>query len=91
MSVKKSRCNALQSIGSNNKISKRAMGKEPGIDRKMRGGWDVSNNVRTENFRTKKIGAAWNGFKKEKRATSEGWRKGKCGKRKKEGDLGDNK
>ena len=30
-------------------------------------------------------------FKRRERATSEGWRKGKYGKRKKEGDLGDNK
>lgn len=57
MSVKKSVEMQLQDIGSNNKLLKRATGKEPGIDRKMRGGWDVSNNVRTENFRSKKIGA----------------------------------
>ena len=50
MSVKKSRCNALQTIGSNNKLLKHAMGKDPGIDRKMRGGWDVSNNDVTQNF-----------------------------------------
>lgn len=31
------------------------------------------------------------GFKRRERATSVGWRKGKYGKRKKEGDLGDNK
>lgn len=37
----------LQDIGSNNKLWKRATGKDPGIDRKMRGGGDVSNNVRT--------------------------------------------
>ena len=47
MSVKKSVEIPLQDIGSNNKLLKRATGKEPGIDRKMRGGWDVSNNVRT--------------------------------------------
>lgn len=47
VSVKKSVEIPLQDIGSNNKLLKRATGKDPGIDRKMRGGWDVSNNVRT--------------------------------------------
>lgn len=51
MSVKKDVENALQDIGSNNKLLKRATGKEPGIDWKMRGGWDVSNNDVTQNFR----------------------------------------
>ena len=44
MSVKKSVEKLLQTSESNKKLLKRAMGKEPGIDRKMRGGWDVSNN-----------------------------------------------
>ena len=50
VSVKKSVEKILQIIGSNNKLLKRATGKEPGIDRKMRGGWDVSNNDVTQNF-----------------------------------------
>ena len=56
MSVKKSVENALQYILSNNKFWKRATGKEPGIDRKMRGGWDVSNNVRTNKILSFKNG-----------------------------------
>ena len=47
MSVKKSVEIPLQTIGSNNKLLKSATGKDPGIDRKMRGGWDVSNNDAT--------------------------------------------
>lgn len=47
MSVKKLVEIPLQTIGSNNKLLKSAMGKEPGIDRKMRGGLDVSNNDAT--------------------------------------------
>ena len=54
MSVKKCVEIPLQSIGSNNKLSKRATGKDPSIDRKMRGGWDVSNNDARNNFRLKK-------------------------------------
>ena len=51
MSVKKSVENPLQTIGSNNKLLKRATGKDPGIDRKCVGGGDVSNNDVTQNFR----------------------------------------
>ena len=47
MSVKKLVENALQTSENNNKLLKRATGKEPGIDRKMRGGLDVSNNDAT--------------------------------------------
>lgn len=56
MSVKKSVEIPLQDIGSNNKLLKRATGKDPGIDRKMRGGWDVSNNVRTDKILSFKNG-----------------------------------
>ena len=50
MSVKKSRCNALQVDIINNKLLKRATGKDPGIDRKCMGGAEVSNNDVTQNF-----------------------------------------
>ena len=50
MSVKKTVEKPLQTIGDNNKLLKRATGKDPGIDRKCVGGAELSNNVRTENF-----------------------------------------
>ena len=50
MSVKNRVEKPLQDIGINNKLSKRATGKDPGIYRKCVGGAEVSNNVRTENF-----------------------------------------
>ena len=50
MSVKKSRCNALQVGIINNKLLKRATGKDPGIDRKCVGGAELSNNDVTQNF-----------------------------------------
>ena len=74
MSVKKSVEMPLQSIGSNNKLLKRATGKEPGIDRKMRGGWDVSNNVRTNKILSFKNGVLHGNLLRKERATSEGWR-----------------
>ena len=44
MSVKKSVEKPLQTIGDNNKLLKRATGKDPGIDRKCVGGAELSNN-----------------------------------------------
>ena len=85
MGVKKLVEIPLASILSNNKISKRATGKDPGIDRKMCGGWDVSNNVRTNNFRSKKIGTAWSVLREGKEPRSEGWRKGSLEGREKKG------
>ena len=56
MSVKKSRCNALQVDIINNKLLKRATGKDPGIDRKCVGGAELSNNVRTNKISSFKNG-----------------------------------
>ena len=75
----------LQDILSNNKLRKRATGKEPGIDRKMRGGWDVSNNVRTNKILSFKNGVLHGKFLRKERATSYGWRKRSMGKGRKKG------
>ena len=56
MSIKKSRCNALQVGIINNKLLKRATGKDPGIDRKCVGGAELSNNVRTNKISSFKNG-----------------------------------
>ena len=65
MSVKKSVEIPLQDIGSNNKLLKRATGKDPGIDRKCVGGAELSNNVRTNKISSFKNGCVARVFLRE--------------------------
>ena len=86
MSVKKSRCNALQVVIINNKISKRATGKDPGIDRKCVGGAEMSNNVRTNKISSFKNGCvAWVVLREGKEPRVRGGEKGSFEGREKKG------
>ena len=86
MSVKKSRCNALQVVIINNKLLKRATGKDPGIDRKCVGGAELSNNVRTNKISSFKNGCVARVVLREgKEPRVRGGEKGSVGKGRKKG------
>ena len=75
MSVKKSVEKPLQTIGDNNKLLKRATGKDPGIDRKCVGGAELSNNVRTNKISSFKNGCVTRVVLRVGKSHGVGWRK----------------